>query len=62
MRTARKNAAKRMADKADAVSLWLGRLVAILLVLLVLSQALLQNDTVRLWLTNAERWEGIRLD
>ncbi|MBH5317982.1 hypothetical protein I6N90_09210 [Paenibacillus sp. GSMTC-2017] len=40
----------------------LRNVVIILLLLAFLSQIALQNDTIRNWLTSADRWEGTRLN
>ncbi|MFX3633508.1 MAG: hypothetical protein ACE3L7_24465 [Candidatus Pristimantibacillus sp.] len=49
---------KRLKEMLDAVSGRLGMIVIMLLLAVVLSQIVLQNDFMRLWLTGIDRWEG----
>ncbi|MDQ0058216.1 hypothetical protein [Paenibacillus harenae] len=50
-----------MIKLSDEVSAVLKKIIISLLILLVCSQAALQNDTIRHWLTGVDRWEGISL-
>ncbi|MEK3881477.1 hypothetical protein [Paenibacillus sp. PL2-23] len=55
-------------DKEEALRLvgvicgWLGRGAAVLLILLLICQLALQNETFRSLATSADRWEGARLN
>jgi hypothetical protein len=51
-----------MLKLSDRVSKLLLQAVIALLFLLLISQAALQNDTIRGFLTSADRWEGTRLN
>lgn len=51
-----------MLKLSDRLSRLLFQAVIALLVLLLLSQAALQNDTIRGFMTSADRWEGTRLN
>lgn len=47
---------------ANGISKLLLRAVLALLILLLISQLALQNDTIRGFVTSADRWEGTRLN
>ncbi|MUT65505.1 hypothetical protein [Paenibacillus sp. NEAU-GSW1] len=53
---------KRMRDIADAVSSKLAKLAILLLIAVVLSQIALQNDGIRRWISDVDRWEGTAPD
>ncbi len=53
---------KQLLRLTDEVSAILRKIIITLLILLVCSQAALQNDTVRHLLTGVDRWEGTRLN
>lgn len=46
----------------DVISRLLQNAVIVLLILLLLSQLVIQNDTIRGLVTSADRWEGTRLE
>lgn len=49
---------EELKKQMDAVSKRLAKAALILIIGVILSQFLLQNDTIRHWLTDVERWEG----
>lgn len=49
---------KRLKQMLDVVSGRIGMIVIMLLLAVILSQIVLQNDYMRLWLTGIDRWEG----
>ncbi|WP_141501032.1 hypothetical protein [Paenibacillus luteus] len=53
---------KQLVRLADEVSAILRKIIITLLILLICSQALLQNNAVRHWLTGVDQWEGTRLN
>ncbi|WP_139994654.1 hypothetical protein [Paenibacillus paridis] len=58
----KKKSRKRLVRLTDEVSAVLRKIIITLLILLFCSQALLQNNAVRHWLTGVEQWEGTRLN
>ncbi|WP_337101767.1 hypothetical protein [Paenibacillus sp. YIM B09110] len=57
----KKKSKKQMIKLSDEVSAFLKKMIITLLILVVCSQAALQNDMIRHWLTGVDRWEGTRL-
>lgn len=53
---------KQLLRLTEEVSSVLRKIIITLLILLVCSQAALQNNVVRHWLTGVDRWEGTRLN
>lgn len=53
---------KQFIQVADAVSHVLRAAIIVLLILIVISQMAIQNDTIRHWLTDVDRLEGTRLE
>lgn len=53
---------KKMIKLTDEVSSVLKKIIITLVILLVCSQAALQNDTVRYWLTGVDQWEGTHMN
>ncbi|WP_424766094.1 hypothetical protein [Paenibacillus sp. sgz302251] len=58
----RKRKRKQLLHLTDEVTAILRRIIISLLILLVCSQAALQNHTIRHWLTGVDQWEGTRLN
>jgi hypothetical protein len=52
----------RLAEWSDKVSRRLFKIVAILLLIMALAQLSMQSDSVRQFLTSADRWEGTPLN
>lgn len=52
----------RIKQLLDHVSHRFGRIAIMLLLAVVLSQIVLQNDFIRLWITGIDRWEGTALE
>ncbi|OBZ17813.1 MULTISPECIES: hypothetical protein [Bacillales] len=57
-----KRSRKQMLKLTEEVSGVLRKIIIGLVILLVCSQAALQNNTVRHWLTGVDQWEGTRLN
>jgi cell division protein FtsX len=47
---------------ADKISGIIRRIIIVCIILLIFSQAALQNNAVRHWLTGVDQWEGTRLN
>ncbi|MCU6710035.1 hypothetical protein M6D81_15165 [Paenibacillus sp. J5C_2022] len=45
----------------DRICRLIGNGILIFFILLLVAQAVTQIDVVRYWITNVEKWEGIRL-
>ncbi|RCW51135.1 hypothetical protein [Paenibacillus prosopidis] len=58
----KKRSRKQLLQLTEEVSTVLRKIIITLLILLVCSQAALQNNVVRHWLTGVDRWEGTRLN
>jgi hypothetical protein len=58
----KKRSRKQLLQLTEEVSSVLRKIIITLLILLVCSQAALQNNVVRNWLTGVDRWEGTRLN
>ncbi|MGM0880493.1 MAG: hypothetical protein ACQEXQ_05555 [Bacillota bacterium] len=58
----KKRTRKQLLQLTEEVSSVLRKIIITLLILLVCSQAALQNNFVRHWLTGVDRWEGTRLN
>lgn len=58
----KKRSRKQLLQLTEEVSSVLRKIIITLLILLVCSQAALQNNVVRHWLTGVDRWEGTRLN
>lgn len=58
----KKRSRKKWLNLTDEVSRILRKMIITLLILLVCSQAALQNNAVRHWLTVVDQWEGTRLN
>jgi hypothetical protein len=58
----KKRSRKQMLKLTEDVSSVLRKIIITLVILLVCSQAALQNDAVRHWLTGVDQWEGTRLN
>ncbi|OMF35183.1 hypothetical protein BK133_10740 [Paenibacillus sp. FSL H8-0548] len=56
------NNRKRLIKWTDEISSIIKKIIITLVILLVCSQAALQNNSVRLWLTGVDQWEGTRLN
>lgn len=61
-KTGTESAEKRLAEWSDKVGRRLLKVVAVLLIMMVLTQLSMQNDIVRHFLTSADRWEGTPLN
>lgn len=46
---------------SNKVEKWLIKLLLVAIVLLFIAQLLLQNDTIRYWISRTERMEGIKV-
>jgi hypothetical protein len=58
----KKRSRKQMLNLTEEVSSVLRKIIIGLIILLVFSQAALQNNAVRHWLTGVDQWEGTRLN
>ncbi|WP_238190327.1 hypothetical protein [Paenibacillus sp. L3-i20] len=58
----KKRSRKELLKLSDIVTGLLRKAVIVLLLLAFLTQIAVQNDTIRNWLTSADRWEGTRLN
>lgn len=58
----KKRSRKQMLKLTEDVSSVLRKLIITLVILLVFTQAALQNNAVRHWLTGVDQWEGTRLN
>ncbi|NIK77561.1 cell division protein FtsX [Paenibacillus castaneae] len=53
---------KQLLQQTEQISKLLRKIITILLILLLCSQALLQFNTVRHWVTGVDEWEGTHLN
>ena len=53
---------RQLLQLADLITVSLRKLLIVLLILIICSQALLQNETIRHWITGVDQEEGIRLN
>ncbi|WP_419873771.1 hypothetical protein [Candidatus Pristimantibacillus sp. PTI5] len=58
----KKRSRNQILKLTDDVSSVLRKIIITLVILLVFSQAALQNNAVRHWLTGVDQWEGTRLN
>lgn len=58
----KKRSRKQMLNLTEEVSSVLRKIIIGFIILLIFSQAALQNNTVRHWLTGVDQWEGTRLN
>lgn len=58
----KKRSRKKWLKLTEEVSNVLRKIIITLLILLVCSQAALQNNAIRHWLTGVDQWEGTRLN
>ncbi|WP_169081838.1 hypothetical protein [Paenibacillus sp. PL91] len=58
----KKRSRKQMLNLTEEVSNVLRKIIIGFIILLIFSQAALQNNTVRHWLTGVDQWEGTRLN